>query len=116
MNRCVRCSTNFVGRYPNSKICKACSKRGMSRGVGHWNYQHGKYTYHTFAKEIRDARVSCECCGKFLLDASRWHWVVHHKDHNQINNDVNNLELLCKQCHQIEHECWLAFEGATTRA
>jgi hypothetical protein len=21
----------------------------------------------------------------------------------------SNLELVCKRCHQIEHECWLAF-------
>lgn len=28
---------------------------------------------------------------------------VHHKDRNRKNNEFNNLEILCKKCHQIEH-------------
>jgi 5-methylcytosine-specific restriction endonuclease McrA len=36
--------------------------------------------------------------------------VGHHKDHNSHNNVIENLVLLCKQCHQIEHECWKAFQ------
>ena len=31
---------------------------------------------------------------------------VHHKDHNRKNNVESNFELLCKRCHQVEHECW----------
>lgn len=41
--------------------------------------------------------------------------LVHHVDHNRRNNVVENLELVCKRCHQIEHRCWEAFsKGATT--
>lgn len=29
--------------------------------------------------------------------------VVHHKDHNRKNNDIDNLEVLCSNCHAIEH-------------
>lgn len=41
----------------------------------------------------------CECCG-----LSEWlnqpiALEVHHKDGNNQNNDVNNLELLCPNCH-----------------
>lgn len=28
---------------------------------------------------------------------------VHHKDHNHCNNEIDNLELLCPNCHAIEH-------------
>lgn len=35
--------------------------------------------------------------------------LVHHKDHNRHNNMIDNLQLVCKRCHQIEHQCWLAF-------
>ncbi|MBS4195317.1 HNH endonuclease [Lederbergia citri] len=28
---------------------------------------------------------------------------VHHKDRNRKNNDINNLEVLCKICHVNEH-------------
>ena len=29
--------------------------------------------------------------------------VVHHKDRNRENNDISNLEILCPNCHAIEH-------------
>lgn len=35
--------------------------------------------------------------------------LMHHKDHDRKHNVLSNLELVCKRCHQIEHECWLAF-------
>lgn len=28
---------------------------------------------------------------------------VHHKDRNRKNNDLSNLEVLCPNCHSIEH-------------
>src|SRR5690606_35659200 len=115
MNKCIRCSNEFHGRWPKQKICKACSKRGMPRGAGHWNYKDGSYTYETIRHEIRTSRKFCERCNHDLENATRYMWVVHHKDHDRFNNAECNLELLCKRCHQIEHECWKAFEGVTTR-
>jgi 5-methylcytosine-specific restriction endonuclease McrA len=29
--------------------------------------------------------------------------LVHHKDKNRLNNNVDNLEILCKKCHQNHH-------------
>ena len=63
---------------------------------------------------IKTRRRFCEHCGKDLEDATHYQWVVHHKDRNRLNNKMSNLQLLCKSCHQIEHRCWKAFEGATT--
>lgn len=114
MNTCVRCGNDFRGRWPKSKICKACSKQGMPRGKGHWNYKDGSYTYETIRREFKDSRRYCEKCESDLKDATRYMWVIHHKDHDHYNNELGNLELLCKRCHQIEHECWRAFEGVTT--
>lgn len=28
---------------------------------------------------------------------------VHHKDRNRENNNINNLEVLCPNCHMMEH-------------
>jgi 5-methylcytosine-specific restriction endonuclease McrA len=39
----------------------------------------------------------CERCG------SDENLLVHHKDRDRTNNDLDNLELLCKSCHQKEH-------------
>lgn len=86
----------------------------MGRGSEHWNYQKGKYVNETIRREFRNEHRYCEQCKTDLLNANRWQWVLHHKDHNHFNNDPSNWQLLCKRCHQIEHECWLAFEGATT--
>lgn len=29
--------------------------------------------------------------------------VVHHRDGNEWNNDPDNLESLCRQCHELHH-------------
>jgi len=42
----------------------------------------------------------CEICGS--LNQLR----VHHKDQNRLNNDLNNLMIVCKSCHNKIHEKW----------
>lgn len=37
----------------------------------------------------------CQSCGK----RSTIRHQVHHKDQNRVNNNVNNLEVLCVRCH-----------------
>lgn len=41
----------------------------------------------------------CQCCyGEAVL--------VHHKDEDRYNNDLDNLEPFCKRCHQVYvHNC-----------
>ncbi len=36
------------------------------------------------------------CCSKYDL-------IVHHKDNIQTNNDISNLEVLCRECHSRHH-------------
>ena len=31
---------------------------------------------------------------------------VHHKDRNKFNNDLNNLIIVCKSCHNKIHDKW----------
>lgn len=100
-------------------------KHGLVRnpGVGSGNaqgkgpaspyYKHGWYVADRLRPVVK-ARRYCERCEEDLSSASRWHWVVHHRDHNHYNNVIENLELLCKRCHQIEHECHKAFKKSAT--
>lgn len=44
--------------------------------------------------------MKCERCG---YDKHPAGIVVHHKDRDRTNNDINNLEVLCCICHSIEH-------------
>jgi len=91
---------------------------GGTTGSGKNNhmYKHGLGTCNNNRARLKLERRFCENCGKDLLDATHYQWVIHHIDHNKYNNpeDGSNWKLLCKKCHQIEHKCWNAFEGATT--
>lgn len=96
-----------------------CGKGGSNKcGKDHPAYRYGfgffRKTAHQMKQEIR----YCERCGKDLLNAGRYQWCVHHIDHNRKNNVRENYMLLCKRCHQLEHNCAENFrsnsEGATT--
>lgn len=39
----------------------------------------------------------CECCG------NDDHITIHHLDGNPNNNQIENLQVLCWDCHQIKH-------------
>lgn len=139
---CAICNTVYQPVGSNSKYCsKECSKvyvkskskeytqrynkkKGVQVGIGsgghtgkgplNFMYSHGRCTFRRWAKEKKQEIGLCEHCGKDIKYATHYEWVGHHKDHNPMNNTVENLVLLCKQCHQKEHECWKAFEGVTT--
>ena len=134
---CSCCGVSYTPTGPAARYCAECAatkrkeavtrqvrKRAKMPGVGkgghphrgeaHPLFKHGRYTYETIRREIRAERRCCERCSINLENATHYNWVIHHKDHNQYNYALSNLELLCKRCHQIEHECWKAFEGATT--
>lgn len=71
--------------------------------------------FRRWAKEkLKQLSYCCERCGTHIDDSVRGTWAGHHKDHNRQNNTKDNLEVLCKRCHQIEHRCWTAFQSVTT--
>lgn len=43
---------------------------------------------------------TCQRCG---YDKHKAAIVVHHKDHNRENNLIDNLEVLCANCHAVHH-------------
>lgn len=135
---CKICGCAYISEARTTQFCPECKaqknadnikrnslKRSKNPGVGKGGnpqkgkdnpmYKHGKYVFETLRSEIKEERRFCERCDKDLLEATHYLWVVHHKDHNHWNHELSNLELLCKSCHQIEHECHTAFsKGATT--
>lgn len=62
-------------------------------GNGHTNYR-GK----VFGTSKRQKK--CERCGYDQHEAAI---IVHHRDRNRENNTDENLEVLCANCHAIEH-------------
>lgn len=55
------------------------------------------YIYRNIA--FADKPKICERCNF----ANEKAIIVHHKDRNRLNADKNNLEVLCYNCHVIEH-------------
>lgn len=128
------CNTPFIPKGPAGKYCpvcaqkkkaesrrreyvKRCASKGIRIDVGTGNrlytpkgadhpcYSSGKGEYVRARKELLETIGACERCGKDLRDASPHHRVVHHRDHDRRNNSKDNFELLCKRCHQLEHNC-----------
>ena len=88
------------GLFFCSRSCHASWRNKNIRvGKSHPNWLTGVSTYRRLllknAKEIK-----CENC--YFLDERVL--VVHHKDGNRQNNELSNLELLCRNCHYIKHE------------
>jgi len=68
------------------------------------SYKSGKHSFIAHGRRLKDSGVPCNRCGKDLINAGRGDWCSHHRDHNRSNNVPENLELLCKSCHQKHHD------------
>lgn len=114
---CVVCGT-LIQAHENKKTCsRSCANKNRA-GV---HYRTG-----SSKDKVKDQRAiklrvfaakgeKCERCAydkKEILN-------VHHKDRNHGNNDLDNLELLCPNCHAEEHylgNSWLSTElSSSTR-
>jgi len=56
--------------------------------------------YRTIAFRVYNKPQKCERCEYSVNEAAI---IIHHKDRNRSNNDIDNLEVLCCNCHAIEH-------------
>jgi len=81
---------------------------GGTTGTGPKNhmYKHGRDAFRNFARKLKLLGVPCNHCGMDLREAPRGMWCGHHIDHDQTNNYLGNLMLLCKKCHIHHHETY----------
>lgn len=128
-----KCGVEFTPKGPASKFCESCAEvakqesrdkeyvkrciaKGINCGAGTGNFEHakgkespcyssGKGEYVRAREVLLKERKCCERCNKNLLNVSSRERVIHHRDHDRSNNDWSNFELLCKRCHQLEHDC-----------
>jgi hypothetical protein len=119
---CAYCNTKFARlvsyiKKHNSKsglhFCnRKCKELGQSLEIGnikaiqpsHFGLGQGKWSYRAKALEVYPHK--CNRCGynKYVGILK-----VHHKDRNKSHNHITNLELLCPNCHDLEH--YLAHDG-----
>ena len=113
ITKCISCGLEIVQSSKHrKKYCNECMKKrrvmqvmksrkkknpNIEIGVGSGNYYKNKHqplgiqTYRKARKEM------CEWCG------SQKNLLVHHKDENRYNNNLDNLITLCKSCNQKLH-------------
>jgi len=96
--QCAYCNTEFLTSPSKAKTRKYCSKACTKKS----NIKDFSPTYTTVRKTMlkREMLNSCERCG---YDAEKSILGVHHKDRNRKNNSIQNLEVLCPNCHSLEH-------------
>lgn len=64
------------------------------------HYGDNNYDYRIIVFRNFNKPKICERCG---FDKNEAAIVVHHKDRDRTNNSIDNLEVLCCNCHAIEH-------------
>lgn len=86
------------GKFFCSRSCQTKWRNKQFSGKKHANWKGGEYTYQRIMKEGR-VKPICAKCGmqnKKVL-------VIHHKDQDRKNNNINNLIWLCRNCHYLIH-------------
>jgi hypothetical protein len=104
--KCSYCGKEFyrnASKRKNSKsgiyfCCRLHKDLSQRFGGVISNVGNGEYSYRAIALRIYGPK--CNRCG---FDNHVAAIVVHHKDRNRSNNNPSNLEVLCSNCHSIEH-------------
>jgi len=107
---CAYCGKYFYKNKSKQKssksglffCCRKCKdnaqKMGGIREIMPPHYGSSLKAYRT--KALRHMGQKCNRCGY----AKNIHaLIVHHKNRDRTNNDLSNLEILCANCHFIEH-------------
>ena len=109
---CAHCGVKFYKNTTKQKLSKSrlyfcCRKhKDQAQRLGgiqaimpsHFGPGNGKHSYRQTILNNRPA--ICERC---QFDKHAAAIVIHHKDRNRENNTDENLEVLCANCHAIEH-------------
>lgn len=108
--KCACCSATFyraISKHANSKsglfFCsRTCKDKGQSMQFGLvqiWPDHYGTtQNYRQIA--LKDQPHKCNRCG---YNEHPEILQVHHADRDRTNNSIQNLEVLCPNCHRVEH-------------
>ena len=109
---CAYCGISFYKSNSKQAISKsglyfccrehkdAAQRIGGIKAIMPPHYGETVKDYRTLAFKVAGKPRICERCGYDTHEAAI---IVHHKDRNRDNNDISNLEVLCANCHAIEH-------------
>lgn len=105
---CTVCGKFILSKF-NKKTCsRGCANKHRVGIKYKINRPKDKVISQRFLK-IRLLKTRGASCGKCGYDKQEI-LQIHHKDKNKNNNDINNLELICPNCHFERHyleKSWL---------
>lgn len=108
--KCAHCSKEFFRSLSKSVAPKFglsfCNRECKEAGQGyikeiqpsHYGTGTGEFSYRE--KAFNHYKAICAHCSYSNILALE----VHHIDKNRRNNDLSNLQILCANCHTIEHK------------
>jgi 5-methylcytosine-specific restriction endonuclease McrA len=106
---CIVCGKPILASQ-NKKTCsRACSNThriGIKYKQSEPKKDKVKYQQGLKLRLLKMRGMKCEKCGYDKYEILQ----IHHKDRDRGNNDLDNLELICPNCHYEEHlleKSWL---------
>lgn len=114
---CVVCGKPMLASFHKKTCSHACANKHRA-GIKYKLYGPKKdkvSNYRALKIRLMNARGTvCERCGYKIYEILQ----VHHKDRNRENNELDNLELICPNCHFEEHllkRSWFKNNGGVLR-
>lgn len=115
---CIKCGGDIPPeKYKNAKYCGARCRaafislrhayktgRIKTPGVGSGGNQQGENNHQYKTGIGTYSKKGFQTFGKVCNRCTAEAVLIHHKDHDRKNNKPENLEPLCKSCHQRHHE------------
>ncbi len=98
---CLSCGKKILSGFGKRTCSRACANKyrtGIKYHIGSPRDK-VKSQYFLKARLLKVRGLKCERCSYDKYKILQ----VHHKDRNRDNNDLNNLELICPNCHYEEH-------------
>jgi len=84
----------YISRYTLRTWCKGIPKPPNPGNTNApWNKGKGRVK--------KNKPLTCERCGFIAKIPAQID--CHHKDYNHDNNDADNIEYICSNCHRLEH-------------
>ncbi len=107
-NPCLVCGTPILASLHKRTCGRGCSNKHRA-GIKYGRNSPKSIVKSQQALKMRLLYIRGKICGRCNYDKYEI-LQVHHKDRNRKNNNLNNLELICPNCHYEEHfleKSWL---------
>lgn len=112
MKKCLYCGKELTTEQRHNKYCsqECANSAKYNNKINAWlsGEDSGRIADGTLSKTVRHfllnrANNACELCGWNKINPTTQivPLEIHHKDGNYLNNNIENLQVLCPNCHSL---------------